>query len=225
MSIIRNQVFVGLPWKTVKAKYERIIDDMKKKYPISYVIVGRDDNQSADDLLVQIKRKMNSSSYAIFDATNGNPNVSLEYGYSEAKNIERAIYICNHGRQAKKKEGSIISDLAGKKRNTYKTETALKVLLGKNAKNHPYTVRYEMELKKIKSSMTKGKKTRFSPLARKIVHQLDNVEKKKYDEIVSFKENHNHYTISEIKECIKQLCGHRLLESKKIRNVKYLKIK
>jgi len=37
-----NQVFVGLPWKNVRSKYERIIQKLEKKYPLYFTIVGRD---------------------------------------------------------------------------------------------------------------------------------------------------------------------------------------
>ena len=39
---IPNQVFLGLPWKTVRPKYERITQKLRKKYPLSFVIVGRE---------------------------------------------------------------------------------------------------------------------------------------------------------------------------------------
>jgi len=31
--VVPNQVFIGCSWKTARPKYERIIDDLKKKYP------------------------------------------------------------------------------------------------------------------------------------------------------------------------------------------------
>jgi hypothetical protein len=48
-------VFLGVPWKTVRPKYEGIIVNLSKTYPISFVIVGRDQNQDAEDLLEVIK--------------------------------------------------------------------------------------------------------------------------------------------------------------------------
>src|SRR4051812_37933573 len=77
---IPNQVFLGVPWKTIRAKYEKITERLRKKYPLAFVIVGRDDNQDADDLLEIIKKRILTSSFAIFDATGGNANVSLEFG-------------------------------------------------------------------------------------------------------------------------------------------------
>lgn len=52
---IPNQVFVGLPWKTVRPKYERVIDRLSKKYPLHFTIVGRDDGQDAKALFEVIK--------------------------------------------------------------------------------------------------------------------------------------------------------------------------
>ena len=74
--VIPNQVFIGLPWKNVRATYERVIDRLHLTYPISFVIVGREDGQDAEDLLEVIKDRVQSSTFAIFDATDGNANVS-----------------------------------------------------------------------------------------------------------------------------------------------------
>jgi hypothetical protein len=89
---IPNQVFVGLPWRIVRPKYERIISALEKKYPLHFTIVGRDDNQDAEALFEVIKGRIMSSSYALFDATGGNANVSLEYGYAEGIEVPRAIF-------------------------------------------------------------------------------------------------------------------------------------
>ncbi len=94
---VRNQVFIGCPYSTVRPKYERIIKELKKKYPICFEIIGRTTNPEAMELLDLIKIKLGSSSAAIFDATGGNANVSLEFGFAEAKNIPRHIYISDHG--------------------------------------------------------------------------------------------------------------------------------
>jgi hypothetical protein len=44
-------------------------------------------------LLEVIKERRESSSFAVFDASGGNANVSLEYGYAEAFDIPRALYL------------------------------------------------------------------------------------------------------------------------------------
>ena len=52
---IPNQVFVGLPWKNVKRKWENAIDWLKIRSPLFFVIIGRDEIQDARDLLDLIK--------------------------------------------------------------------------------------------------------------------------------------------------------------------------
>lgn len=47
---IANQVFIGCPWKRERAKYERIIKRLGRKYSLSFVIVGRRDGQDAEEL-------------------------------------------------------------------------------------------------------------------------------------------------------------------------------
>lgn len=131
-TVIPNQVFIGCPWKTVRPKYERLILKMRKKYPLSFIIIGREEDQDADDLLAVIKQKLLSSSYAVFDATTGNANVSLEFGLAEASGIDRALYFCTHkaGSRQSAPDSAIIADLAGKRRVQYKQESQLAAQLG-----------------------------------------------------------------------------------------------
>lgn len=173
-SAIPNQVFIGCPWKTVKAKYELAIAWLNKRYPLSFVIVGRDDGQDAEDLLGVIKSRLATSSYAIFDATGGNANVSLEFGYAEAKGIKRILYFSSHKAAIKHaRTGSIISDLAGKKHNRYSQQKSLQQLLGRFASDHPYTLRFEKCMKQSFRKSSKGAKKRNRALALKVVHFLD----------------------------------------------------
>jgi hypothetical protein len=85
--VIANQVFLAIPWKGVRPRYERCVDHLGSRSPLSFIIVGRADSQNADDLLEVIKERLESSSFAVFDASGGNANVSLEYGYAEALDI------------------------------------------------------------------------------------------------------------------------------------------
>ena len=62
--VIANQVFLAIPWKGVRPKYEACTDRLKYQSPLSFIIVGRADNQDADDLLEVIKERINGSSYA-----------------------------------------------------------------------------------------------------------------------------------------------------------------
>jgi hypothetical protein len=120
--IIPNQVFIGCPWRTVRKKYIEIAEEMKKKFPLHFVIVGSEAAHTADDLLNYIKSKLENSSGAIFDVTGGNPNVSLEFGFAEGRNIESTLYLSTHGKTSPKSASSIISDSAGRRRKEYKNE-------------------------------------------------------------------------------------------------------
>src|SRR5687768_9291063 len=95
-AFIPNQVFVGLPWKNVRARYERVLKRLEVRFPLHFTIVGKNDGQSAEDLFEIIKARISESSIGIFDATGGNPNVSLEYGYAEGLEIDRVIYVSTH---------------------------------------------------------------------------------------------------------------------------------
>jgi hypothetical protein len=121
---IPNQIFLGLPWRTVRPKYEAIVNRLRKTFPLTFIIVGREENQDAEDLLEVIKKRILTSSYAIFDATGGNANVSLEFGFAEASNVPRAIYLSTHqaARRATR-ESPIIADLVGKPRTGMRRRT------------------------------------------------------------------------------------------------------
>jgi hypothetical protein len=183
---IPNQVFVGLPWKNVRAKYERIISKLDEaKYPLYFTIVGRNDGQNAEDLLEIIKQRISSSSYAIFDATGGNANVSLEFGYAEGIEVPRAIYLSAHKSAQKSLAGTpIISDLYGKRRVQYKNEGTLSKELHKFCRDHPYTTRFEKALTDALKGLSKGTKKRARALAIKTVRALDGKDRMRRAELV-----------------------------------------
>jgi hypothetical protein len=172
---IPNQIFIGCPWRGILPKYEAVLPDLRKKYPISFVIVGRRGGQDAKDLFDVIKQNILASSFAVFDGTGGNANVSLEYGFAEAHGHPRALYSCTHKatKAAAKQETAIISDLAGKTRNHYSQNSRLKSLLSGLCKDHDYTKRFEKFLVTKFKKKTKGQKKRARALALKIIHQMD----------------------------------------------------
>ncbi len=169
---VPNQVFVGLPWN-FRSKYDPIVAKLERKYPLHFAIVGRNDSQDADDLFAIIKERISSSSYAIFDATGGDANVSLEFGYAEALEIRRAIYLNVHKAQKRPPGLPIISDLGGKRRVQYKSEKELTAELDKQARRHDYTVRFESALAAATKGKAKGVKKSARSLALKVVHALD----------------------------------------------------
>jgi len=176
-SFIPNQVFVGLPWN-LRKRYDPIVAKLEKKYPLHFSIVGRNDTQDAEDLFEVIKQRIAASSYAIFDATDGNANVSLEFGYAEALEVQRAVYLNVRKPRKKQSVGSpIISDLGGKRRVQYKTDKALATELEKQCREHDYNVRFERAIKAGLKGKAKGEKKRGRALALKIVRALDGKER------------------------------------------------
>jgi hypothetical protein len=213
---IPNQVFVGLPWKNVKRRYENAIDWLRIRSPLSFVIVGRDDSQDARDLLDVIKAKIDSSSYAIFDATGGSANVSLEYGYAEARDVKRALYLSGHKAAQKAKEQPIISDLAGKTRQQSKNEKALKRLLSAFSDGHPYTKRFERFLSQSFGTTNKGTRKRARALTIKIVRSCDNETSVRREDVVQeLLADENAYERQEIDAMIKRLHKSGLIYTKK----------
>ena len=172
---IPNQVFIGCPWKGILPKYEAAIPKLQQKYPIGFAIVGRGDSQDAKDLFDIIKRRILNSSFSVFDATGGNANVSLEYGFAEAHNVLRALYTCTHKatKKAANQDTAIISDLAGKTRNHYSQNNDLKNLLAGLCKAHDYTKRFEKFMLTKFKRKSKGEKKSARALALKIIHAMD----------------------------------------------------
>lgn len=182
---IPNQVFIGCPSETVRPKYEWAIGRLARSYPISFVLVGRGQGQTSEDLLALIKEKLFSSSQAIFDATGGNANVSLEFGLADASEIKPSLYLCVHGSAKSKGEDSpIIADLAGKWRSQYKQKEGLRGLLEDACDSHPYTVRFEKFCRTLAPRASQGQKVRNRSLALKIIHQMDGKVEVRRDDIV-----------------------------------------
>lgn len=205
--VISNQVFIGCPWKTVRPRYGRAIDQLRKRFPISFVIVGRDDGQEAEDLLNIIKQRLLSSSYAIFDATGGNPNVSLEFGLADTNDIPRVLYLSSHAAAARaSKDSAIIADLAGKRRNHYTQEPKLHALLNAFSREHNYTRRFETFLQKRFRRAEKGPKKRARALALKVIHSLDGqITLRRADLVQDLLANYSNYKRKEIDAMIAQL--------------------
>lgn len=182
---IPNQVFVGVPWEKVRPKYDRIIPKLENKYPLHFTIIGRNDRQDAEVLFEAIKARIQSSSFGVFDASGGNANVSLEYGYAEALEVPRAIFLSARKTKSKKAPGSpIISDLTGMRRVQYKTEKTLTTELNKLCKTHDYTRRFERALTKILKGKSKGDKKSGRALALKVVRAIDGKDEIRRAELV-----------------------------------------
>lgn len=199
--ITANQVFIGLPWKTVKPRYERIILKLQKKYPIYFVIIGRDDGTSATDLFELIKQRIDSSSCAIFDVTGNNPNVSLEYGYAEGRDITCYLYVSTHRATHKTTNGApILSDLGGQRRVQYKTEKALTAALTKFSSQHDFNLRYEKALAYALKGKSKGQKKSLRALSLKMIRFFDGYTKRRRADLLNHLQSEG-YDASDI-ECI-----------------------
>lgn len=209
---IPNQVFIGLPWKNVRPKYDRIIGKLDKKFPLYFSIIGRDDGQDAKALFEIIKERIASSSYAIFDATGGNANVSLEYGYAEGIEVPRALFLSAHKSAQKNPAGSpIISDLTGMRRVEYKTEASLSKELNRFCREHDYTKRFEKALRTILKNKKGGAKKSGRTLALKLVRALDGKSKIRRAELVQHLQAQN-YRDAEVDTMLKSLHSSGLLK-------------
>ena len=204
-SFIPNQVFIGLPWKTVRPKYERVITKLEKSYPIHFTIVGRNDGQDALDLFEIIKDRIANSSYAVFDATGGNANVSLEYGYAEGIGVPKAIFLSSHRSTQKSSATSpIISDLHGQRRVQYKTEKTLLSEMQRLCREHDYTKRFEKAMPKVLAGKAAGAKKSGRTLALKVVHALDGRAEVRRPELVQHLQAQG-YTENEVDQMLKKL--------------------
>jgi len=206
-----NQVFVGLPWKNVRPKYGRRIERLAKKYPLYFTIVGRDDDQSAEALFEIIKQRIASSSFAIFDATGGNANVSLEYGYAEGLEVPRAIFLSARKAAQRCAGEPIISDLTGMRRVQYKTESRLSAELDKFARQHDYTRRFETALRRMFGRRSKGAKKSGRALGLKLVRTLSGKATIRRAELVQHLQAQD-YTETEIEAVLKGLHSHGVLK-------------
>ena len=149
---------------------------LKARFPLSFVIVGRTGNQEARDLLDVIKETILSSSIALFDATGGNPNVSMEYGFAEGFSITKILYVSSHAASKKpSQDAPIIANLAGKTRNQYTNEPGLQKLLAEMANRHPYTRKFERFMQSNFRRAKPGQKRRARALALKIIRTMDEV--------------------------------------------------
>ena len=142
--IIANRVFLGYPWQPYKTMWENHVADLHKRYPLHFLAIGREPGQAATQLLTNIMRGLDSSSMALFDASTGNANVSLEYGYFRAARGEENVYLfVDEDAKIAAGQTPIISDLAGAVANRYRpTDNRLRHALEAICDRHPYIKRF-----------------------------------------------------------------------------------
>lgn len=212
INTIPNRVFIGCPWKTIRPKYINLIEGLERTYPIHFVLIGRETDQRAEELLGLIKNSLFSSPTAIFDVTTGNANVSLEYGLADAWGLEKILYLNVHKSNKKLSEDNpIIADLAGQKRRQYKNEASLKKLLVEFSKQNNFTKRFEIALKKVvRNVKTRHTKKKYRNLSMKIIRYFDDKEKARRTSLVDHLLAEN-YLLREIEFVLGGLRTHGIL--------------
>ena len=126
------QIFIGCPFaKEVRSSYDRLKLEIEAETPLSLILADTVGISSSNYLLDSITTLIRESVSCIFDATGGNPNVSLEVGIAHTMPVDFLLTMRTRKPSAKAqqreagqagtREGrSIISDLQGKNRIEYK---------------------------------------------------------------------------------------------------------
>ena len=79
------QVFVGCPFLTaIRKNYDKLKSELERETPLHVLLADTTSITSTDYLLEHITTLIRESAGCIFDATGGNPNVSLEVGIAHA---------------------------------------------------------------------------------------------------------------------------------------------
>jgi hypothetical protein len=143
---VPNRIFLAYQWYIYRSIYEDVCTEIHKTYPVHFYAVGRQQGQKAEDLLEKVKSILTSSTAAVFDASKGNANVSLEYGMTHfMKGMPSYLLIDQHTLPSHVNVGTpIISDLAGSTQNRWdiKDPSTLNAHLRAIAEKHPYTKRF-----------------------------------------------------------------------------------
>jgi hypothetical protein len=130
-----HQVFVGCPFATeIRKTYDRLKKEVEAETPLSIVLADTVGVSSSDYLLESITELIRDSAGCVFDATGGNPNVSLEVGIAHTVPVDFILTLKTRQKRAKSSATvskvsdvrPIISDLQGRNRIEYKTYDSLK---------------------------------------------------------------------------------------------------
>ena len=123
--VVPNRLFLAYQWHIYRPVFEQVCADLHKTYPVYFYAVGRPAGQPAEALFDKIKTVLLSSTAAIFDASRGNANVSLEYGLAHfISDLQTYLVIDQHTMPNQVNVGTpIIADLADplKIAGTFKT--------------------------------------------------------------------------------------------------------
>jgi hypothetical protein len=145
--IVPNRLFLAYQWHIYRPIFESVCDELHRTYPVYFYAVGRPSGQPAEALLEKIKAVLLSSTSAIFDASRGNANVSMEYGLAHfVPGLQSYLLIDEHTMPNQVNVGTpIISDLAGSTQNRWnvRNHSTLKEHLAAIAENHSFTKRFK----------------------------------------------------------------------------------
>ena len=170
-----HQVFVGCPFlPAIRKNYDKLKTELEKETPLHVVLADTTAITSTDYLLEHITGLIRDSAGCIFDATGGNPNVSLEVGVAHALPADflLALYTRKprsqrNAEKALELEGEvrpIISDLQGRNRIEYKTYRVLKdQVISRYLGRLPYMRRWS-DFKKRKRTFVKPALEVFSEI-------------------------------------------------------------
>lgn len=158
-----EQVFIGCPYRpTFRRTYQRLKRELEAESPLQFVLADTAAITSRDSLLDHITLLIRESSGCVFDASGGNPNVSLEVGIAHAFGADFILTL--NTRAASRRRGAgpstglrtsggkrtadsgrpIIADLQGRNRIEYRSYAALKKqMLERFLRRLPYWKRWE----------------------------------------------------------------------------------
>ncbi len=133
------QLFVGCPFrKAIRKNYDKLKIELEKETPLHVILADTGAITSTDYLLEHITGLITESDCCVFDASGGNPNVSLEVGIAHAVPADFILTFNTRkprtreersAQTAAEREGEvrpIIADLQGRNRIEYKTYSVLK---------------------------------------------------------------------------------------------------
>ena len=160
------QVFIGCPFLTaIRKNYDKLKTELENETPLHIVLADTATISLTDYLLEHITILVRESAACIFDATGGNPNVSLEVGIAHALPADFILALYTRKPRSQRNalktlqlEGEtkpIISDLQGRNRIEYKTFSVLKgQLLSRYLNRLPYMKRWN-DFKRRHSTLVK----------------------------------------------------------------------
>ena len=150
-----EQVFIGCPYRpTFRRTYQRLKRELEAESPLHFVLADTAAITSRDSLLDHITVLIRESAGCIFDASGGNPNVSLEVGIAHAFGVDFLLALSTRAASRRRPRrgagsgeraaGPIIADLQGRNRIEYRSYAGLKKqLVDRYLRRLPYWKRWE----------------------------------------------------------------------------------